>query len=993
MQKEPTTLITIPSTPQNLTETNRAEATLKSVALQHAIFNSVNFSTIATDAQGIIQIFNIGAESMLGFTAAEVINKITPADISDPQELIIRAAALSQEYATPITAGFDALIFKASRGIEDIYELTYIRKDGSRLSAKVSVASLRDDQHDIIGYLLTVTDNSLRKQAKLAQSRSEELTCFALTMTHTGIWDLNLTDHTAYRSLEHDRIFGYQELLPIWTYELFLTHVLPEDRAEVNRIFNDAVATKTPWHFQCRIRRVDGEVRWIMAIGELRNDETGNPQRKIGIVQDITEIKKMEEAVHKADLISSFYNMPFIGMGIVSPTTLRWLKFNGKLCDILGYSHAEIAEMSCAEICHPKDKAKAGAEIERILSGASEAYTIDMRFIRKDGTVAFVNLNVKCVRTTEGNVDYLVVMVEDITERQLADNNLRIAATAFQVQEGMMVTDAKGILLRVNNAFTTITGYPAQEVIGKNPRFLNSGRHDPTFHNQMWSTINNTGAWSGEIWNRRKDGEVYPEYLTITAVKDANGKVTNYVATLTDITTDKAASLEIQRLAFYDPLTGLANRRLLVDRIQHALVSRTRNEGKGALMFLDLDYFKNLNDTLGHKYGDLLLQQVATRLTACVRESDTVARLGGDEFVVLLEGLSNKVIDAAAQTKAIGDKILASLNQPYQLNLQQYHCSGSIGVTLFEDPMPGVDDLFRQADIAMYHAKESGRNRLYFFDSEMQERIYHLVALKKDLRKALDQQQFQLYYQIQVDALECPIGAEALIRWQHPEHGLVSPDKFIPLAEQTGLILSIGQWVLETACAQLKAWEQDESTCNLTLSVNVSAKQFRQTNFVAQVQNTVQRYGINPAKLKLELTESMLANNIDKIITAMSTLNALGIRFSLDDFGTGYSSLQYLKRLPLYQLKIDQSFVRDITFDSNDRALVLTIIAMAENLGLEVIAEGVETKEQQALLLKKGCRHFQGYLFGKPVPIKQFEEALQQKYLFGLDANNNQPIG
>ncbi len=586
----------------------------------------------------------------------------------------------------------------------------------------------------------------------------------------------------------------------------------------------------------------------------------------------------------------------------------------------------------------------------------------------------------------------LQTAIHDITIRKQAENEMHIAATVFQVQEGMMITDAYGILLRVNHAFTLITGYSAQEVLGKNPRFLSSGRHDKAFHTQMWSTINNTGTWSGEIWNRRKDGEIYPEYLNITAVKDAKGKVTNYVAALTDITTNKAAILETQQLAFYDPLTGLPNRRLLVDRIQHTLASRTRNEAKSALMFLDLDHFKNLNDTLGHKYGDLLLQQVATRLTSCVREGDTVARLGGDEFVVLLEGLSKKVIDAAAQTKAIGDKILSSLNQPYQLNLQEYHCSASIGVTLFEDSTPGVEDLFRQADIAMYHAKESGRNRLRFFDPEMQERIHHLAALKKDLHKALNQQQFQLYYQIQVDALAQPIGAEALIRWQHPEHGLVSPDKFIPLAEQTGLILPIGQWVLETACAQLKAWEQDESTCKLTLSINVSIKQFRQTNFVNQVQDTVQRYGINPAKLKLELTESMLATNIEQVITAMSTLNALGIRFSLDDFGTGYSSLQYLKRLPLYQLKIDKSFVRDITVDSNDQALVLTIIAMAENLGLEVIAEGVETKEEQDILLHKGCRHFQGYLFGKPVPIKQFEEALQQKYLLGLDANNSHTL-
>ena len=586
----------------------------------------------------------------------------------------------------------------------------------------------------------------------------------------------------------------------------------------------------------------------------------------------------------------------------------------------------------------------------------------------------------------------LQTAIHDITIRKQAENELRIAATVFQVQEGFMITDAKGILLRVNNAFATITGYSAREVIGKNPRFLNSGRHDATFYSQMWSAINNTGTWSGEIWNRRKSGEVYPEYLSIIAVKDSYGEVINYVATLTDITMSKVAAEEIRHLTYYDPLTQLANRRLLTDRVKHTLAFRSDSSGRGAVMFINLDNFKTINDALGHDFGDLLLQQVASRLTACVRKSDTVARLGGDEFAVLLENLSEKTLEAAAQVKVIGDKILDALRQPYQLSTNEYYCTASIGVTFFNDyEIVCIDKLFRQADIAMHQVKDFGRNHLRFFDPDMQKTITANASLTMDLRNALEQQQFQLYYQVQVDALAQPIGAEALIRWLHPKRGM-PPHDFIALAEQTGLILSIGQWVLETTCAQLKAWEQDESTCKLTLSVNVSAKQFHQADFVTQVQSAVQRHAINPTKLKLELTESMLIDNVERVITVMSTLNALGIRFSLDDFGTGYSSLQYLKRLPLYQLKIDQSFVRDITFDSNDQSLVLTIITMAENLGLEVIAEGVETKAQQDILIKKGCRHFQGYLFGRPVPIKQLEEALQQKYLLGLATNNSQPL-
>ena len=564
-----------------------------------------------------------------------------------------------------------------------------------------------------------------------------------------------------------------------------------------------------------------------------------------------------------------------------------------------------------------------------------------------------------------------------LTQLRKGEADLRIAAIAFESQEGMLITDANNVILRVNRAFTNITGYSAEEVIGNNPRILSSGRQDAKFYEDMWESIRRTDRWEGEIWNRRKNGEIYPEYLTITGVKDSHGNSLNYVATLTDITLSKAADEKIKHLAFYDPLTLLPNRRLLMDRLQQALASSARSGREGALLFIDLDNFKTLNDTLGHDIGDMLLQHVAQRLESCVREGDTVARLGGDEFVVMLEDLSNKELDAAAQTEAVGEKILASLNQPYQLVTHTYHSTPSIGASLFSDHQLGIEELLKQADIAMYQAKKAGRNTLRFFDPQMQETINARAALEVELRKALEISQFQLYYQIQVDNSGRPLGAEALIRWLHPERGLISPAHFIPLAEETGLILPIGQWVLETACSQLKVWQQDEFTRDLVLAINVSAKQFHLADFVLQVQSLVQRHAINANLLKLELTESMLLENIEDTIATMNALRKIGIRLSLDDFGTGYSSLQYLKRLPLNQLKIDQSFVSDIAVDSSDKAIVRTIIAMAQSLNMDVIAEGVETAEQRQLLLDRGCIHYQGYMFGQPVSIDEFKARLK----------------
>ncbi len=497
------------------------------------------------------------------------------------------------------------------------------------------------------------------------------------------------------------------------------------------------------------------------------------------------------------------------------------------------------------------------------------------------------------------------------------------------------------------------------------------------------------------------DGSIH--HLTVRGklVRDDQDRPLRINGVVFEITEWKEAQDKINSLVFYDPLTGLSNRRLLSDRLRLALASSARNRREGAILFIDLDNFKTINDTLGHAFGDLLLQQVAQRLTACTRKVDTlarmggdefvatqkslgenaqeaatVARMGGDEFVVMIEGLSEHTPKAATQAEIVGKKILAALSQTYQIASHECRSTCSIGITLFNDRPQSTDELLKQADIAMYQAKKAGRNALRFFDPQMQEIVTARAAIVDELRLALETQQFQLYYQIQVDSFLQPVGAEALIRWNHPDRGMVFPAQFITLAEETGLILPIGQWVLETACAQIKAWEQEDH--ELILAVNVSAKQFLQADFVAQVQATLQRYAIDPKRLKLELTESALLENVEDVIATMNALNEIGVQFTLDDFGTGYSSLQYLKRLPLDQIKIDQSFVRDLAVDSSDRAIVRTIIAMAKSLNLDVIAEGVETEAQLQILLNMGCTRYQGYLFGKPVPIAQFEALVKQ---------------
>ena len=640
---------------------------------------------------------------------------------------------------------------------------------------------------------------------------------------------------------------------------------------------------------------------------------------------------------------------------------------------LLGYTAGDLIGKTPFDLMQPDEAARVKERFSAIASERKPFRLLENANLHKNGRVVFLETSGAPMFDAQGVFRGYRGIGRDITERKQAELELRIAATAFETQEGILITDRDKHILRVNQAFTRLTGYSAAESIGRTPAMLKSGRHDEAFYRCLWETLTRDKYWQGEIWNQRKNGEIFPEWLTITAVLDADGQVTHYVGVFSDITLRKEADEKIYRLAFYDPLTGLPNRRLLMDRLQQAMASGARSQREGALLFLDLDDFKTLNDTRGHDIGDLLLIEVAERLRDCVRGGDTVARLGGDEFVVMLEDLSEDTQQAAAAARDVGEKVLAAINQPFDLQGVEYHGSSSIGISLFRGGGIGMDDLLKHADTAMYQAKASGRNTLRFFDPAMQAQLEMRAALADDLRQALPRRQFKLYYQIQVNE-QGVAGAEALLRWQHPERGLVLPMEFIPLAEETGLIVPIGAWVLQMACVQLKAWQTDPLTRHLQLAVNVSARQFRQPDFVEQVLDVLKKADVDPLRLGLEfeLTESLVLHDIDDSIGKMQALRNVGIRFSLDDFGTGQSSLSYLKRLPLDQIKIDRSFLCDVATDPNDAAIVRTIIGMADNLGLNVIAEGVETEQQRDFLERNGCHAYQGHLFGKPVPIEAF---------------------
>ena len=561
-------------------------------------------------------------------------------------------------------------------------------------------------------------------------------------------------------------------------------------------------------------------------------------------------------------------------------------------------------------------------------------------------------------------------------------------ALAFETQEGRVITDADKVIVKVNRAFSRITGYSAEDAIGGTPRLLSSGLHDASFYANMNEHLERAGEWQGEIWNRRKSGDVYPQWLTITVVRSATGEPTHYLGTLTDISERKSIENELRSLAFYDPLTSLPNRRLLLDRLQQAIAASARTEKAGALLLLDLDNFKTLNDTLGHDIGDQLLIEVAARIVASVRDSDTVARMGGDEFVVVVDGLDANGL-AAAQAESVATKIRAALSRTHMLTCRrslgkdqkmqkpiEYRCTSSIGVAIFHGDQDGVASLLKKADLAMYQSKAAGRNSISFFDRSVQAAFSERAQLYQEIEQAIQTGQFVIHYHPLADGNGDMTEVEALVRWQHSQRGLLHPGEFIPLAEQSRQIIELDHWVLARACAQLAAWAVSPKRAQLCVTVNISPLTFSQADFVALVLNGLKLTGANPRLLRLEFTEKLVLDDVGTTIAKMSALSEAGVSFSLDDFGTGDSSLTYLKRLPLHQLKISRSLVNEMTTNADAASLVMTVIGLAKSLGLTVIAKGAETYAQQALLTDQRCDGYQSYLFCEPMPLAEFEAFL-----------------
>jgi diguanylate cyclase (GGDEF)-like protein/PAS domain S-box-containing protein len=701
-------------------------------------------------------------------------------------------------------------------------------------------------------------------------------------------------------------------------------------------------------------------------------DSNGNPLYLICVTVDITDRKNASnELIASEEKLRRLFDMSPLGIARNSMDG-TFIEGNASLLNMVGYSLDELNGLNYWDLT-PAEYADQEAQQLESLKTTGRYGPYEKEYINNRGQRIPVRLNGVLITGSDSG-QYIWSIIEDISGMKHLVDQLRISAAAFESQEPMMITDACNMILQVNSAFTEMTGYTAEEAISQQPQLIQSGRHNAEFYTTMWMTINSNGGWSGEIWDRRKNGEEYPMWLTISAVKNDQGVVTHYIGVHRDITLRKQSEERISELAFFDQLTGLPNRTLLRDRLRQAMTASSRSGSFGAVLFIDLDKFKAINDTLGHDMGDEVLKQAANRLTGCIRAGDTVARLGGDEFVVMLANLSLDEIDAAARTRIIGEKILFALNQPYLLNLENHRSSGSIGATSFRGEFVTIDELLKQADLAMYQSKKGGRNALHFFDPRMESAVKELAAAEVELRSAVEGKQFILHYQAQVTDDGRVIGVEALVRWQHSTRGLVYPDQFITLSEETGLILPLGNWVLETACDQLAAWATRPELTHLTVAVNVSAHQIHQPDFVERVLSVLTHSGADPQRLKIELTESVLITDVEHTISKMNALKAKGVSFSLDDFGTGYSSLTYLKRLPMDQLKIDRAFVKDILVDPVDAAIAKMIIALGENLGMAVIAEGIEIEAQKEFLLSLGCHSYQGFHFSRPLPIQEFEE-------------------
>ncbi|MBV6323044.1 EAL domain-containing protein [Duganella violaceipulchra] len=737
--------------------------------------------------------------------------------------------------------------------------------------------------------------------------------------------------------------------------------IAPEDRKKQRRAVSDAIRGAQPYEVEYRILDAAGTERWVAENGQPQpHDGAGNAPWVDGIISDISQRKHNEMRI-EALLAEQSAILDNVMFGVMFVRNRQIVSVNRRCEELFGYEPGAMTGASTA-IVFPNsfDFESAGARQYPSLS-EGDYFNEERHYRRKDGSLFWCMVSGYALDNKRANEGSIWVYA-DITARKEAEEKLRLSATVIEhIADGVVVLDAHGIIVAVNPAFTQITGYTEQEALGHDHTLTRSGRHDPDFYADMWTEQVETGFWRGEIWNRRKNGELYLEWLTVSAVRDTRGQTTHYVGVFSDITKAKESQEKLDHLAHHDPLTALPNRLLFHDRLQHALLRAARDGEQLALLFIDLDRFKNVNDTLGHHIGDELLKQVAKALLERLREGDTLARLGGDEFIVLLENIENQF--GASQ---VAEKLVQMFEQPFMVAGHELFVTCSVGISVFPEDAIDLNMLIRNADVAMYQAKARGRNGYSFYTPSMTGEGVERLRLETFLRRSIEKDEIFLNYQPQVEIdTGRLIGVEALVRWNHPELGLIPPIRFIPLAEDTGFINQLGKWVLEEACRQMVRWQQAGLHVP-KMAVNLSAKQFERGSIVNMVADILRETGLEPDRLQLEVTESVIMNTGDAMVF-INDLHSIGVGLAIDDFGTGYSSLAYLKQLPVQTLKIDRSFIKDISTDVNDEAIAIAIIQLGKSMNLSVIAEGVETEEQAAFLLRHGCRLAQGYFYSKPV--------------------------
>jgi diguanylate cyclase (GGDEF)-like protein/PAS domain S-box-containing protein len=942
------------------------------------------------------------------------------------------------------------------------------------------------------GYIIQIVDITKQRNIENQHKKNETKLELVLEQSRIGNWELNLADQTTHHSLIHDQIFGYDSLVPDWTYETFLQHVLPEEKDEVDNKLQQAIANKVNWHIECRIRRKDGEIRWILASGGHTFDVSEQTKLIVGIVQDITDLKQAEETNlrHHAELKSLFNALPdtyfrimsdgvildyhtqnndkfyndsnnfigkrlqdifpedigllfqskindvlqtdkiltfkyqlminnqityfdvrlnnigfndqliciirdvsnelrsqeslavseqlfrtifeqaTVGVALISFDIKSVIRINQRFCDMVGYSMKDMSDVNIFErITHPDDLESNLSHRKKILTGQQHESTIKKRYIHKDGHIIWVELTISPTRQVGSQPKTIIVVAQDISKRKKAEDKLQLSSKVFSdTHEGIVITDAKKLIVDVNSAFFKITGYRREEVIGKQPSFLSSGKQSPQFYEQMWQSIKESGHWQGEIWNRTKQGELYAELLNITSLTNEDNQITHYIGVFSDITSIKQQQEKLNLMAHYDVLTKLPNRALFIDRFHQSIAHSIRTGHQLAICFFDLDDFKPVNDSFGHDAGDHLLIEVAERITGCIREEDTVSRQGGDEFAILLND-----IESNSQYEATIKRIHQILAVPYIIDGIQHQITVSSGVTLYPSDEGDIDTLLRHADHAMYQSKLAGKNRSNLYSPDSDQRIIQKNLQLEEINNALENNEFQLYYQPKVNmATGNVFGVEALIRWFHPEKGLLPPLDFLPFIDGTPLEIKVGEWVIKNALQQLDNWQQQG--IKLEVSINIASNHLHSSSFFIVLEKHLAEHpSVNAKDLQLEILESSTLGDLNTITHIIKACQSgLGVTFALDDFGTGYSSLTHLRSLPAETIKIDQSFVRDVLDDPSDYSIIDGVISLTKSFNRNVIAEGVETTDHGLMLLLMGCEKAQGYGIAKPMPAVDF---------------------